>query len=123
MDRLTLTQDQLELLHMLLYAKEKESQLSILANSIDEPIYEEESSYLKERASIYDFVYWEALGKLTGETMNSFISNAELAIEKVEARAKVYGSKKFCDRFTEVERETGEDLGLGDPTLEECLLP
>lgn len=123
MDRLTLTKDQLELLYMLLYAKEKESQLSILANSIDEPIYEEESSYLKERASLYDFVYWETLGKLTGETMNSFISNAELASEKVEARAKVYSSKKFHDRFTEVERETGEDLGLGDPTLEECLLP
>lgn len=111
-DRIRLTTDQKKLLQMLLYAKEKESQLSILANSLNEPAYKEEYSYLEERASLYDFVYWETLGKLTGETVDSLFSGrlSEVeAINEVEARALYYSKMTKEQRFNEAERGAEED--------------
>jgi hypothetical protein len=111
-DKINLTTDQKKLLQMLLYAKEKESQLSILASALDEPMYKEESSYLEERASLYDFVYWETLGKLTGETIDSIfagkLSEVE-AINEVEARALYYSKLTKEQRFDEAERGAEED--------------
>ena len=111
-DRIKLTTDQKKLFQMLLYAKEKESQLSILANSLNEPAYKEECSYLEERASLYDFVYWETLGKLTGETVDSLLcgklSEVE-AINEVEARALYYSKMTKEQRFDEAERGAEED--------------
>ena len=107
-DKLVLTEDQRKLFQMLLYAKEKESQLSILANSLNEPMYKEEYSYLEERASLYDFVYWETLGKLTGETVDSLfagkISEVE-AMNEVEARAQHYSQLRKEERFKEEDRQ------------------
>jgi hypothetical protein len=103
MDRLTLTQDQRKLLQMLLYAKEKESQLTLAKQALEEPIYKEESSYLEKRASLYDFVYWETLGKLTGENVESYIKYAGEAMEAVEERALYYSQLDRDRQFEEVE--------------------
>lgn len=103
MERVKLTPDQRELLQMLIYAKEKESQLSMLANSLSEPAYKEECSYLEERASLYDFVYWETLGKLTGETIDSYLRAEEEAMEAVEKRALYYSQLDRDRQFEEVE--------------------
>lgn len=111
MEKLRLNADQKKLLQMLLYAKEKESQLSILANSVNEPAYKEECSYLEERASLYDFVFWETLGKLTGETVDSILSGklSEVeAINEVEARALYYSKLTKEERFNESERGAEE---------------
>lgn len=111
MEKLRLNADQRKLLQMLLYAKEKESQLSILANSLNEPAYKKEYSYLEERASLYDFVYWETLGKLTGETVDSIFSGklSEVeAINEVEARALYYSKLTKEERFNESERGAEE---------------
>lgn len=111
MEKLRLNADQRKLLQMLLYAKEKESQLSILANSVNEPAYKEECSYLEERASLYDFVFWETLGKLTGETVDSILSGklSEVeAINEVEARALYYSKLTKEERFNESERGAEE---------------
>lgn len=109
MDRLKLTPDQRKLLQMLLYAKEKESQLSLAKNALDEPIYKEEASYLEERSSLYDFVYWETLGKLTGDTPDTYIVAEEEAIEEVEKRVLYYSQLESERRYTEVEKATAED--------------
>ena len=111
MEKLRLNADQKKLLQMLLYAKEKESQLSILANSVNEPAYKEECSYLEERASLYDFVFWETLGKLTEETVDSILSGklSEVeAINEVEARALYYSKLTKEERFNESERGAEE---------------
>ena len=103
MDRLTLTPNQRKLLQMLLYAREKESQLTLMKQALDEPIYKEESSYLEKRASLYDFVYWETLGKLTGETIDSYLRAEEEAMEAVEKRALYYSQLDRDRQFEEVE--------------------
>ena len=111
MEKLQLNTDQKKLLTMLIYAKEKESQLTMLANALNEPMYEEESSYLEERASLYDFVYWETLGKLTAETVDSILSgkpSEEEAIKEVEARALYYSKLTKEERFNESERGAEE---------------
>lgn len=104
MDKLTLTPDQRKLLQMLLYAKEKESQLTLAKQALEEPIYKEESSYLEKRASLYDFVYWETLGKLTGESVDSYIRSEEEAMEAVEKRALYYSQLDRDRQFEEVEK-------------------
>lgn len=111
MEKLQLNTDQKKLLTMLIYAKEKESQLTMLANALNEPMYEEESSYLEERASLYDFVYWETLGKLTGETVDSILAgdfSESEAMEEVEKRAKHYSQLSKEARFDENERRAEE---------------
>lgn len=90
METKKLTPDQRELLQMLVYAREKEAQLSILANALNEPMYKEEYSYLEERASHYDLVFWETLGKLTDDTIDSFIDVYETSADKVEERVSQY---------------------------------
>lgn len=84
MDTKKLTPDQRELVQMLLYAREKEAQLSILANALGGTTLEEEASYLEERASHYDFVFWETLGKLTDDTVDSFLEIYKGSADKVE---------------------------------------
>ena len=108
MDGQKLTRDQRKAIQMLLYAREKESQLSILANALNEPMYSEENAYLEKKASLYDFVFWETLGKLTGETVNSLLELTSEASKEVEARALYYSKLTKEERFNEVERSSEE---------------
>lgn len=93
-NRLTLSEAQRELLQMILYAREKESQLSILSNAVNEPTYRGAYNYLENQAYGYDLVFWEALEALTGETIDTLLKGYEEATDKVDIKAEAFRLKR-----------------------------
>ena len=104
-NRLTLSKAQRELLQTILYAKEKEAQLAILANAVEEPSYKGTFNYLENQAYGYDLVFWEALEALTGETVDTLLEGEEEVALKVDVRAESFRLKRVLSASEEEAKE------------------
>ena len=71
-NKLILSEDQKRLLRKLLSSQSSFEVLHTLAHSIEDNDYlQEEYNYLTSKAGAYDFIFWETLEELTGETINT----------------------------------------------------
>lgn len=103
-ERIILNEEQKRLLRKLLSAKDSFEQLHSLAHTIEDNSYmKKEHDYLEEQAGAYDYIFWDTLEKLTGETIDTLYPASGDQTEEEEAlreeAERVLEARKIRDIF------------------------